>query len=76
MAINMKEFICIIMSIIMLLLNLVGIDMNKKSEQPIMAQIYVSAQGNDMGSGEKDDPFLTVERAQQEVRNLSLVCNL
>ena len=71
MAINMKEFICIIMSIIMLLLNLVGIDMNKKSEQPIMAQIYVSAQGNDMGSGEKDDPFLTVERAQQEVRKIN-----
>lgn len=33
------------------------------------ADYYVSPSGNDSGTGTKDDPFLTIERAKEAVRN-------
>ncbi len=34
----------------------------------IMAEYYVSLSGNDNNNGSKDSPFLTIKRAQEEVR--------
>ena len=33
-----------------------------------MAEYYVSLSGNDNNDGSKDSPFLTIKRAQEEVR--------
>lgn len=40
-------------------------------EKEYFAEIYVSPLGNDENSGEKNSPFATVQRAQQEVRKIN-----
>lgn len=63
------KLISFILSIILFLLGLVGPKMD--TENPIMAEFYVSTQGDDSNSGSKDSPFLTLEKAQAEVRKIN-----
>ncbi|MCH5192132.1 MAG: right-handed parallel beta-helix repeat-containing protein [Oscillospiraceae bacterium] len=67
----MKKVICIIISIGLMGVGFVGC--NKKTETPhsIMAEIYVSSLGDDNNNGTKDSPFLTIEKAQSEVRKIN-----
>lgn len=39
--------------------------------EPIMAEYYVSLSGDDSNDGSESAPFLTLERAQQEVRKIN-----
>ena len=36
--------------------------------EKVMAEYYVSADGNDSGNGSKETPFATIERARDEAR--------
>ena len=68
----MTKIISLILSIIIFLLGLVGCKLEKtEAEHPVMTEFYVSLQGDDSNSGTKDSPFLTLEKAQSEVRKIS-----
>lgn len=46
---------------------------NNKSEAPhsVMAEFYVSLSGDDNNEGTKENPFLTIEKAQSEIRKIN-----
>ena len=48
---------------------------NIAKHSPVMAEVYVSADGSDAGDGSKGSPFATIERARDEVRKINTDMN-
>ncbi len=66
-----KKFIAAFVALCLSLVSNPSSTGNAVNSQEIMAEYYVSTQGSDTNDGSKDNPFLTIERAQQEVRKIS-----
>ena len=68
----MKKVVCFLLAFCILGVCFVGCSKNdEKIPHSIMAEFFVSPSGNDNNSGTKDSPFLTVEKAQAEVRKIN-----
>lgn len=67
----MKRIICLLLSIC--LIGVVFVGCGNKAEKPhsVMAEFFVSPSGDDNNDGSKDSPFLTIEKAQSEVRKIN-----
>ena len=63
------SLICVAVALAVVIGVLRGVAFEKKN--PVMAELYVSTQGDDEADGSKNAPFKTIERAQEEVRKLN-----
>lgn len=59
------------LSILLTCLGMTAFATDSTAEAPVQAQFYVAVNGNDSGDGSKNAPFLTIERAMEEVRKIN-----
>ena len=58
----------ILATVVALCLSVTSFIGNVIISEEVMAEFYVSTTGSDENTGSYDKPFLTIEKAQQEVR--------
>ena len=65
---NFKKVIATMVAIFMTVMGYVDFANVIFKNEPVMIEYYVSLSGNDNNDGSKESPFLTIKRAQEEVR--------
>ncbi len=65
---NLKKVIATMVAIFMTVMGYVDFANVIFKNEPVMIEYYVSLSGNDNNDGSKESPFLTIKRAQEEVR--------
>ena len=67
----MKRIICLLLSILLIGVGFMGCANKTEKPHNVMAEIFVSPFGDDNNNGTKESPFLTIEKAQAEVRKIN-----